>query len=272
LAGLLGLALGDITTDQDEDLDAYRHRLRPTTSISLPSISAQTRHAGGLQYRYAGIKSDGFTLESNGAYLGLRCPLIGSGYRIESSDDFAPAIAESWLRWGDAYVYLLDTAGTALELPDDPAQGETNLGDDAVDLSTRIRHWRVTHHNRLAADAGYRPSSGLYRATFHPVRRGTTVHLAIDCQDDVEELLLSHYLTQSTLALELNLDSGVTIAEDGAYRYGLVLIIPRVRFRKVQRDDRDEFDALTLEGQVHSDRTNPVLQTWVYNAQPVYLG
>ena len=81
LAGLMGLGLGDITSDQDEALAAYRHRLRPVTSVGLPSISAQTRHAGGRQYRYTGIKSDGFTLAASGAYLSFACPLIGSGAR-----------------------------------------------------------------------------------------------------------------------------------------------------------------------------------------------
>jgi hypothetical protein len=270
LAGLVGLALGDIATTQESGANAWRHRLRPTGSVNLPSISAQTRHAGGLQYRYTGIKSDGFTLEVNGAYLGLRCPLIGSGFRETSSEVFADAVVESWLSWGDAHVYLLNTPGTAIELPDDPAQGGTNLGEDAVDLSTRIRQWRVIHGNRLAADAGYRPSSGLYRTTFHPVRRETSVRLEIDCRNDTEELLLGHYLTQATVALELNLDSGLAI-DGGDYRYGLVLIIPRVRFRKVESGEDEEFDTLTLEGKVHSDRTNPVLQIWVFNAQPVYL-
>jgi hypothetical protein len=271
LAGLMGLALGDIETDQEGILLAWRHRLRPATSVELPSIGAQTRHAGGLQYVYTGVKSDGFTLEANGAYLGFRSPLVGSGFREASAiSAFADEVPEDWLRWGDAKLYLLDTNGAALTLPEDPAQGETNLGDEAVDLSVRIRQWRLVHDNRLADEAGYRPSTGLYRGAFHPVRRRTLLSIELDCLSDTEELLLGHYLTQSRLACELNLDSGIAI-DGGEYRYGLVLIVPRLRFRRVTRQERDEFDTLTLEGRVHADGTNPVLQAWVFNAQPTYL-
>jgi hypothetical protein len=275
LAGLLGLALGEVTTSQDGALDAYRHRLRPLSSVSLPSISAQTRHAGGLQYRYTGLKSDGFTLEANGAYLGFRCPIIGSGSRETADDLFSAAIDEAWLRWGDARVYLYDTLSSVLPLPTNPVQGATNLDDipgpPAVDLSSRIRTWTLEHGNQLAEQAGYRPSTGVVRGDFHPKRRGTSLTLEIDCRSDTEELLLTGYLTQTRFAVELNLDSGVTIAAGGAYRYGVIVILPRIRFRKVTRRERDQFDTLSLEGRVYSDRTNPVLQAWVFNAQPAYL-
>jgi hypothetical protein len=271
LAGLMGLALGDISTTQEGILLAWRHRLRPISSVSLPSISGQTRHAGGLQYLYTGIKGDGFTLEANGAYVGFRCPLIGSGYREASaSGSFADAVSEDGLRWGDAKLYLLDTGSSPLSLATSPVQGETNLGEDAVDLSVRIRTWRLVYDNRLADEAGYRPSTGLYRGAFHPVRRRTTLTIELDCLSDTEELLLGHYLTQSRLACELNLDSGIAI-NGGTYRYGLVLIVPRLRFRRVTRQEREEFDTLALEGRVHADGTNPVLQAWVFNGQPTYL-
>jgi hypothetical protein len=82
IAGLFGLMLGQVTSEQQPLLTAYRHTLRLAPPTQLPSISAQLGHQHNLYTIYPGVKAEECTLESNGAYLQLRCGLVGSGAHI----------------------------------------------------------------------------------------------------------------------------------------------------------------------------------------------
>lgn len=271
LAGLIGLALGSITSVQDGMAAAWRHKLTKAASVQMPSISLHTRHALGSQYRYTGVKSDGFTLAANGAYLSLSVPLIGSGSRARASDTFPPAVDEAWLRWGDAHVYWVE-APMPIALPTDPVQGATNLGGGATEISTRLlRQFEIVHGSHLLEQMGYRPSSGRVRAHLHPERRETRLTLELEVDVDLEETEIDRYFNQAKMALELNVDSGLLIDAAGTYRYGLVLIIPRLQWRRVRYDEEHQLETVVLEGQVLADQTNPEIVVWVYNAQPAYL-
>lgn len=85
LAGIVGLAMGHVTTAQQPLLTAYEHTLTLAEPILVPSISAQIGHLANLYWIYPGIKADGWTLANNGAYLSLTAPLIGSGARTDST-------------------------------------------------------------------------------------------------------------------------------------------------------------------------------------------
>jgi hypothetical protein len=271
LAGLIGLALGSITSVRDGTAGAWRHRLSKAASVQMPSVTLQTRHAMGGQYRYTGIKADGFTLAANGPYLSLSAPLIGSGSRTRAADSFPPAVDERWLRWGDAHVYWV-AAPTPIALPADPVQGATNLGPEATEISTRlIGQFEIVHGTHLLDEMGYRPGSGRVRAHLHPERRETWVIVELAVDVDLEATEIDRYFHQTPTALELNVDSGVLIDPSGTYRYGFILLIPRLQWRRVRYDEEHQLETLVLEGQVLADGTNPEIVCWVFNAQPRYL-
>jgi hypothetical protein len=272
LAGLLGLALGSVFTLRDGSSGAYRHRLEPLPSGELVSMNGLTAHAGGLAYRYLGLKADGFTLKNDGAYLHLEVPLIGSGSRATTNDSFAAVVSEPWLRWGDCHVYL-KLATTPLVYPSPLLQGASNLGGGTYDLSLRLRSLSLGHGHHLAQDSGYRAGSGAVRGQLEPTRRDTQISLTFDVDTAREADELAYYLDQQTLAIELNCAHGALIdAGDSTWTYGCILILPCVKVRTLPRGQQDELDTLTLEGVVHSDGVNFPLTAWVYNGVSDYLG
>lgn len=272
LAGLMALALGSVTSAQDAALIAYRHSLSPAAANALPSIGAQVKRENGRQYKYTGIKSDSYTLSyNNQGYLQLVVPLIGSGSRATAADAFAASISESWLRWGDAKLFVKDTAGTAISIPATPAQGSSNLGGGNVDLSSRVLDFSHVFTNGLNAALGYRAGGGKVRKNLHPAKRSATVTLRLEADDTTEAAELDYYLNHASLALELNLDSGSVIAGGGVFKFGLILIIPLLSLTSLPRTHEAEREVLTMEGRVKDDGTNPVVRAYVYNAQSTYL-
>ena len=271
LAGLLGLSLGTIASTKDGAFNAWRHKLTPASPVALPSIGAQIAHQNSSQYEYKGVKANGFTLWRNGAYLTLESPLIGSGTRAASSTTFPASVTESWLHWGDCNLWLKDTDGTAITIPTTPTQGSTNLGVGAVNVSKRVRTFEIDHPNNLLDQMGYRPSTGKVRGHLHTAKRETTLRLGFDVATDREAEELDWYLSQHKMAFEINGDSGTVIAGGGTFKFGFIVLIPRLQIRRIPRSEEDEFDVLTIEGRVMDDKTNPVAVAFVYNGQSTYL-
>jgi hypothetical protein len=272
LAGLMGLPLGTVTATQDGVLTAYRHRITPINSVSIPSIGLQTLRDGSTQRKYTGVKSDGFTLSNNGPYFQFQTSLVGSGTRATAADAFTAAIAEAWLRWGDARIYIKDTAGTPIStVLATPSQTAANLGGSEVNLSTRVLTWNLQWQNNLVPEFGYRASTGMVRGNFHPVRRAATVTFNLEVDSATEATELNYYLLQSKLAMELTVNSGVLIAATGAFFFGFTIIVPRIQLSNVTRGETNQLENLSYVGVVEDDGTNPAMVAFVYNAQPVYL-
>jgi hypothetical protein len=271
LAGLMGLCLGTIAATQDGSETAYRHKITKATSVALPSIAGQVKHEGGDQRLYTGLKGEQFTFAINGAYFSFGCGLVGSGKRGSSATAFVASISEHWLRVGDAKFFIKDTGGSAISTSGAPTQGSANLGGSEVNLSTRVRTFSLTWNNAPAVEAGYRASTGLYRGDFYPVRRASGVQLSFDCDTADEATRLGNYLSQTQLAFEVNVDSGVLVDPDGAFKYGLIVIIPRLQLKPLVRGATDEMETLMFDGEVMDDGTNSELVAYVYNAQAAYL-
>lgn len=274
LAGLIGLTLGSVTSVQDVLLDAYRHKIVPTARHSVPSIGAQVKHDGGRQYKYHGIKSNGFTLAMAEDFLSLNVPLVGSGHRAEAADAFPVSILEDSLLWAEAKLFVKATGGTPITPPAAPVQGAANLGGSEVELSSRITNFSLAWANSLAVDAGYRAGQGLVRSNLHPARRntGSLLTLGIEVDDQTEAAELDYYLNQSPLAFELNVDSGTIIAATGAFKFGIIVVIPLIKFRSIARANGDgDREVLTFEGSILNDLTNDVIIAWCYNSEAVYL-
>jgi len=271
LAGLLGLALGSLTTTQDGSVTAYRHKIVPASPLALPSINAQVAHTAASQYLYTGMKSDGFTLRNNGAYLAFTCPLLGSGSREDVITEFVPAIDEAWLRWGDSRLYIADMTGVVLSIPTTPGQTGSNLGSAAVDISTRALSMEVNHPNALWAEGGYRPSTGVLRGRLLTAQRRTDVSLTLQVDTAREATELAWYLQQSPLAFEWQCASSTLIAIGGTFYWGATILIPKLQLRRVQRGEDHAIGTIEFAGRILDDQTNPVMVGFVYNAQPTYL-
>lgn len=272
LAGLLSLCLGTVAATQDGVLTAYRHRISPASAISLPSIGAQTLRENGVQRKYTGIKGEQFTLNENGAYVNFGCQMIGSGTRATAADAFPAAVSETWLRWGDAKIYVKNTAGTPIStVLATPSQTAANLGGSEVNLSTRMLSWSLNWVNNLQADAGYRASTGLVRKDFHPARRTATLSMAIEVDDTTEATDLNYYLNQSKLAVELNINSGTLVATGGAFNFGAIVILPRVQLTSIPRGETNQLETLQFVGALEDDGTNPIMLAFIYNTKAAYL-
>lgn len=271
LAGLIALSLGTVATTQDGALTAYRHKITPAGSTSLPSIGVQTKRDSGVQRKYTGVKGDGFTLNENGPYFQFQSTMIGSGTRATASDSFVAAIAENWIRWGDATIFIKNTAGTPITIPASPSQTAANLGGSEVNFSTRVLAWNLQWQNNLAPEMGYRPSTGVVRQNFHSTRRRGTIGIKFEVDSASEATDLDYYLNQTQLAIEMRVSSGTLIAATGAFFYGFTIIIPRVQLTAMPRSQTSEFENLEFQGILMDDQTNPALNVWVYNAQAAYL-
>jgi hypothetical protein len=271
IAGLVAMALGTVTSTQDGALAAYRHKITTAGSTSLPSIACQTLRDGGVQRLYTGIKSDGFQINENGPYFQLQSTLIGSGTRTVAADAFPAFISENWLRWGDATIYLKDTAGTPITIPAAPSQTVANLGGSEVNFSTRVLTWNLQWQNNLAAEMGYRASTGMVRQNFHSTRRTATIAIKFEVDSASEATDLNYYLNQTQLAIELRINSGVVIAATGAMFYGATFIIPRVQLTAMPRSQTSEFENLEFQGIIMDDLVNSALVCFVYNNRVAYL-
>lgn len=271
IAGLMALCMGTVAATQDGAFLAWRQKITKAASTALPSIGAIAKFEAGDQRQMRGLKGDSWSLSINGPYLQFQSEMIGSGYRATDATAFPASISESWLRTGDARIFIKDTAGTPITTSGAPTQGSANLGGSEVNFSTRVRSLTINWNNSHAAEAGYRASTAKLRGNFHPVRRAGTMSLAIDVDTATEATDLAYYLTQKQLAFELNVDSGVLIDAAGAFKYGIAVIIPRVQLTSIPRSSTDEFDVLTFEGAILDDGTNSELIGYTWNAVDAYL-
>lgn len=271
IAGLMALALGTVTTTQDGALAAYRHKITPAGSTSLPSIACQTLREGGVQRMYPGIKADGFQLSESNAFWQFQTTLVGSGTRTVAADAFPAIVEENWLRWGDAYIYLKDTLGIPITVPATPSQTVANLGGSEVDFSTRLLSWNLQWLNNLAPEMGYRPSTGMVRTNFHSTRRRGTLTMRFEVDSASEAADLNYYLNQTQIAMELRISTGALVAPAGVFLGGVTILIPRMQMMPPTRSQTSEFENLEFVMEIMSDLTNPELIGYIYNAKPAYL-
>ncbi len=269
LAGLLALNLGTVASTQDGAVVAYRHKITKAVSYSLPSIGAQMKHEGGRQYKYTGLKGDGYTLAMNADYLRLDAPLLGSGTRSTAADAFAAAISENPLLWANAKNFVKATSG-AISIPAIPVQGAANLGGSEVNLSTRILDFSHAWTGALAGPAGYRAGSNV-RQNLKAGRRSGVVKFGLEVDVATEAAELDYYLNQSKVAVELNIDSGTIIANTGVFKYGLIVIIPQIQFKTIGKNVEGEYEKIDYDGTIMDDGTNSEVVIFVYDAQTTYL-
>ena len=84
--------------------------------------------------------------------------------------------------------------------------------------------------------------------------------------------MLGHYLAQTAIAFDMDIDSGVIIASTGTFKFGIRLIIPKLQIMKIPRiGAAGDYMTEDFECTVMDDGTNDVIRLYVYNAQTAYL-
>jgi hypothetical protein len=273
VAGLLAMALGTVTSTQDGALAAYRHKMVLSSSLGLPSIGVQVLRENGTQWMYTGVKASSieFMAEQAQPYMRMQAVMIGSGTRTTSVTAFAPAVTEAWLRLGDAKVYIKDTAGTPITIPATPSQTAPNLGGSEVNLSSRILSWGLRWDNNIPADYFYRAGAGVSRSSLNATRRTGLVPFLYEVDSATELTDLTYYTAQKQLAMEFNLNSGTIIAATGVFKYGVIILIPRMQIRPFTRGQQNQIENFNFEGQVMSDSLNPAVVAYVYTTHSTFL-
>jgi hypothetical protein len=275
LAGLAALAGGNLAASvQDGILTAYRHKIIPVAQIvQAPSIGLQEK-ASGEQYKYTGIKCDSFRLRRGGpdrAYYELEAGLIGSGTRGTASDGFVDKVNEAPLTWGKAQCWL--ETGVNISIDAAPTQGLENISGATPDnLTSRLLDFEFEWANDLQGDDGYLANSAKVRGRLdHGPRRGGRIRLVVIVDEATLATERGYYSNRDAVAIEIDVDSGVIIAETGAFKYGFDLIIPLLHLDPIARGVQDGFNVITFAGRCYDDGTNPLFQLYVYNAQATYL-
>jgi len=272
LAGFLGLAGGTIASTQDGANVAYRHRISPADTVSLPSLACQVKYHGGQQRLYTGIKSQSFTLSNNGPFFRFATELLGSGSRGTSATAFVAAIPEDWLLWGYTKLFVKPTGGTPIDTTlATPSQSSGNLGGSEVNLSSVTIGWTWTEQLNLPPDDGYRPSTQMVRGNTHATRRVSTLNWRIEVDTATEADQLNYYLNQSPLAMELQNVGPTLIDPAGAFYPGITVIFPQVQLTAIPRGENNQRETLEFQCSVMEDQTNPAWLAFVYNAQAAYL-
>jgi hypothetical protein len=274
LGGLAALAGGVVAVAQDGVLVAYRHKVTPVAAdVALPSIG-MIEKASGEQYKYGGLCLESFRLTRGGpnnAYHSIEAGLVGSGTRAADATAFVTKGGESALTWGKTKCWL--ETGTNIAIAATPAQGAENISDDTPDnLSARLLNYEFRHTNALQLEDGYFPGSGKVRGRLdHGGARGAHISLTLIVNPATLATERAYYENRDAVAIEINQDSGVIIASTGVFKFGFILIIPKLHLEKPTRGTQEDFNIITLEGDAMDDGTNPLWQLYTYNAYAAYL-
>lgn len=266
LAGLAALAFGSISTTQDPGQTAYRHAITPiAVGTPLPSIQAEEKR--GQQYAYKGVIAKSLKLSGKeDGFIALSCPLVGSGTRATSATAFVNRVTEDWILTTQMKVWL--ETGADISISATPAQGVEDISTATPDdLKVRIRSFDFEWDNDPFLNFGY--GSVVLQEADKGARRRAMFNFSVLYKDETE---LNYYLNQVNAAIELDAKSATLVDPEGTYYWGMDLIIPAARIRKVGTSGRSgDFLTQDFEALVINDGVNPVVKLYVYNAQPLYL-
>ena len=269
LAGLGMLALGAITSTQDEALASYRHKITPVAhGTALPSMQAE-HLKGGLQYAYKGVKCNTLKLSGEaGGYAQLEATLIGSGTRATSATAMAAKISESWMKVSNCKVWM--ETGANISLDATLTQALENISSATPDtLHTRFKSFEWMWNNNLKPQDGF-GGGGVYIDCDY-VRRMQDLKFTLLFNDTTE---LDYFTNQNPCAIEFDLKGAVVAAGTGTdFYYGMHLIIPRFHLREAPLPVGGVDEELTCDFicECEEDGTNAAVILEVYSAQAAYL-
>lgn len=269
LAGIAALVLGNIVTTQDGALAAYRHRFTPIAAgTRLPSI--QVEEKAGSQWAYTGVVGKSMKISGKeGGFISLAAQLIGSGSRASSATAFPAVIVESWLKTTQMKVWM--ETGANISIGATPVQDAEDISSATPDiLSLRLRNFDFEWDNDNYLNFGY-GSNVLQENDKGAMRKATLTFTMLYDDNAGGDTELNYYLNQDIAAIEFDA-KGALIAGGGTMFYGMDLIVPAFKIRKVGKKGKSG-DWLTqdFEATIMNNGVNPIVDLSVYNAKAAYL-
>lgn len=265
LAGLGALVMGAITSVQDGGLAAYRHDITPIgADTPLPTIRAEVKD--GTQWGYNGILGQSMKISGGeDGFVSVEAQLVGSGTRAVSAAAFPAKIVESWLKTTQMKVWMEN--GASISIDGTPSQDAENISSGTPsNLSIRIKGFSWEWNNNPYLNYGY-GSTVLQEADKGP-KRSCALSFSLLYDDDTE---LNSYINQENVAIEFDA-RGALIASGGAMYYGMNLVVPAFKIKKVGlKGTSGSFMTQDFEATVIDDGVNPISKLSVYNAQAAYL-
>ena len=272
LAGLATLVLGSNTPTKDGSITAYRHHIVPVTyGTALPSMQVEDKF-GGIQYAYKGVKGASLKLSGKpGGYLSLEAALVGSGTRATSATAFLAGITESWMKMGDAKVFLETGADIAVVSSPAYSQGAENISSATPDiLSPRLTNFEFQFSNDLDGQFGFGGGDVFVDADYK--RRKVDLKFSLLFSSAAE---LAYYIAQNPCAFELNLKGAqiVTVSPASTLYFGAIIQVPKFYLKDAPLPKGGPKDTVTADftAEVVDDGTNPAAIIEVFNAQAAYL-
>jgi hypothetical protein len=268
LTGLAALVLGNIVSVQDGGLAAYRHYITPIAwNTPLPSI--QVEEKAGNQWAYTGVV--GKSLKISGkqdGFISLAAQLIGSGSRVTSATGFAAKISESWLKTTQIKVWL--ETGANISITATPSQDVEDISSATPDdLKVRIMSFDFEWDNQNHLNYGY--GSSVLQENDKGGERKASLKFSLYLDDTTILNELDYYLNQDVTAIEFD-SKGALIAAGGTMYYGMSLVIPAFKIKKITRKAaRGDLHSLDVDTTIINDGSNPVVKLHTYTAKAAYL-
>jgi len=206
-----------------------------------------------------------------GGYLSLEAALIGSGTRATSATAMLAAISESWMKMGNAKVFLESGADIAIVASPAYSQGLENISSATPDiLSPRLTNFEFLFDNDLEGQYGFGGGDVFVDADYK--RRKISLKFSLLFYSDAE---LAYYIAQSPCAFELNLKGAqiVTASPASSLYYGAIIQIPKFYLKQPPLPKGGPKDTVTadFDCEIVDDGTNPAAIIEVFNEQAAYL-
>ena len=261
LAGLFcGFGLGAVATTQPDaggNPTVYDHDFTPqvaSTSVQLPAITLVEEPVAntGIKKKIHDLVVSSFEISGAGVdRLQISADLKGSGNQANSTLSMPAITAAKFLRWKDVKFEL------------------GNQGGALTDLSSRLKSFRFKYDNKTLDEDGYYPGSGLYRGRHEFGDR--EIELDFDLLQATDGAELDRLINSTNSAIKITAE-GETIT--GIYKHKLIIDLPDLHFRTVERKYVDGKLAYGVACNIHYDDTGGVLypvKLSVRNDQSAYL-
>lgn len=232
LGFIAAYGMGEDTASLVSATLVYKHLIRNTTKLTLPTFVSEGLIKTGLQKKYNGGGIDNFTLRiDRGAekWVQLSANALASGTENDGTGDTAEQVEEA-LTGGDMVCFLGATTwdnvtSDALDLTTSELNGSpTNITADITSIA-----WE--HRNNVNADFNHELGSGLVFGNMYRGPRSQLVTLSVlaDSYDEVDRLT-----GQTDLAMDTKVRG--SLIEDSRY-YGFQLLFPQIREATVEMAD-----------------------------------
>jgi len=266
LAYLLGLVMGQVTTDQPNavgDPTVYRHFIERDLSTSELKSVTLVEHDGIQARSYPGVFGKSVKLTGErGDFLKVEAEFGGMG-KEEASGLSKPALAaESYLRYGDVQF----TRGGALT--GSVAGGDLAVSGSPVSFAADLISFEWTLDNQARPIYAMGDGSGFVSRVERGDRFEHKLTAELEMQDDTHKTAL---LSGTPYVLNIPVTGSVISGGSGAFNFLCDIVFPRVVYRQAQKTADDQALIVKAGFQVLDDPVYGSVIVKVVNQQPGYL-